>query len=313
MDVANVTTNSRRQPRFLLIDPALQIGTNGGGLPYLQSSTGSVVTNNAGSITNPISPRLLILSSIGRALPTNIVSGVGTSTNLNAIWDRNDPGNALPATSFAWTGWPDGDDLKIQRVNLSPLFIHLVLTANSSSTNSLESGHYSIDTSSTNVVPSPGLGRDGYFIKNSVLDLYVGLTTRDSRQILTRDASFVYDQNVWRGSIAGGSFLAGSLDLGSIVDKYLEAPENTNALNTTVTNSSHWTGISQQAVVVSNMVTYMSAYNAWASQYAGQGSWPHNTNWQAAVNAQVNMRNAVQAQYQAGTPDNRPYPTACPP
>src|SRR5205814_3313245 len=126
------------------------------------------------------------------------------------------------------------------------------------------------DTSPTNKVVSPGV--DGYFIRNSVLYLYRTWPNVDSRQILTRDTSFVYDQNVWRSSITGGSFLAGSLDLGSIVDKYLEAPENTNAVNTTVTNSANYTGISQQSVVVSNMTAYMSAYTNWAaSNYQDAG------------------------------------------
>ena len=192
VDVANVATNSRRQPRFLLIDPALSIGTNSSPLPYNQTNwvSGSVVTNNAGVIVPPLSPRLLILSSISRTFPTNVVSGVASPTNFNAIWDRNDAGNALPATSFAWTGWPDGDDLKIQRVNLSPLFVHLVLTTNVS-----ETAYYSINSTNTSDkynVPTPG--RDGYFIKNSVLVLYVvGRTNIDSQQILTRDTSFVYD------------------------------------------------------------------------------------------------------------------------
>src|SRR5439155_25185178 len=143
---------------------------------------------------------------LGLALPTNIVSG--TSTDFNAIWDRNDVGNALPPTSFTWTGWPNGEDLKLQRVNLSPLFVRLILTTNVS-----ESAYYSINTTNTNYnVPYPG--RDGYFIKNSVLFLYVAKTNIDSQQILTRDTSFVYEQNVWRSSLTGGSFLAGSLDLG---------------------------------------------------------------------------------------------------
>ena len=309
VDVANVTTNARRQPRFFLIDPALRIGNNGSGLPYNQTNwvSGSIVTNSSGFVDVPLSPRLLILSSIGRALPTNIVSGA--STDFNVIWDRNDTGNALPATSFAWTGWPDGDDLKVQRVNLSLLFVHLVLTTNVS-----DSAYYSIDSSSRKRVTNSIT--DGYLIKNSVLFLYQAQTNIDSQQILSRDTSFVYDQNVWRSSLSGGSFLAGSLDLGSIVDKYLEAPENTNALNTTVTNSSHWTGVSQQAVVVSNMVAYMNAYNAWAAQYAGQGSWPHDAYWQAAVNAHDSMKEAVQDQYSksAGNGGNYlPYPTVCPP
>src|SRR5439155_16420293 len=105
--------------------------------------SGSIVTNSSGVVIAPLSPRLMILSSIGRALPTNIVSG--TSTDFNAIWDRNDVGNALPPTSFTWTGWPNGEDLKLQRVNLSPLFVRLILTTNAS-----ESAYYSINTTTTN-------------------------------------------------------------------------------------------------------------------------------------------------------------------
>src|SRR5438477_9795744 len=102
-------------------------------------------------------------------------------------------------------------------------------------------------------------GRDGYFIKNSVLYfINQGPTNIDSQQILSRDTSFVYEQNVWRSSLTGGSFLAGSLDLGSIVDKYLEAPENTNAMYT-LTNNAHGntnTFVTQQFVAVSNIIAY---------------------------------------------------------
>src|SRR5437016_4436091 len=73
-DVANVNTNqARRQRRFFLIDPALSTGNNSSGLPYNQTNwvSGSVVTNNAGVLVPPLSPRVMILSSIGRALPTN--------------------------------------------------------------------------------------------------------------------------------------------------------------------------------------------------------------------------------------------------
>src|SRR5436190_1399870 len=74
VDVTNVSTNqARRQPRFFLIDPALRVGNNSYGLPYNQNLTnwasGSVttITNNLGAlvIVPPLSPRLLILSSIG--------------------------------------------------------------------------------------------------------------------------------------------------------------------------------------------------------------------------------------------------------
>ena len=68
VDVANVTNSVRRQPRFFLIDPNLNIG--GAGLPYTQSSTGSVNV--------PSSPRVMIVSSNGRSLPANIASGPRT-------------------------------------------------------------------------------------------------------------------------------------------------------------------------------------------------------------------------------------------
>ncbi len=310
VDVANIASNTRNKPRFFLIDPNLRVGNNSSSLPYNQNLTnwpsGSVVTNSSGNITSPISPRVMIVSSIGRALPTNIVTEIVPNNNFSAIWDWNDNGNALPATSYAWPGWPNGDDLKVQRVQLGPLFVRLVLTANNSSTNSNEMGYYSIDSISTNNVPSPGLGRDGYFIKNSLLCLFVGRTNVDSQQVLSRDGSFVYEQNVWRSSLTGGSFLAGSLDLGSIVDKYLDAPENTNAMNTTVTNSSRYTGIAQQSVVVSNMIAYMKAYTNWAA-----AGFPNNGLKTTAQNVQGAMITAIQGQYLKNT--YTPFPIDCPP
>ena len=77
VDLADVTINSRRQPRFFLIDPALRIGNNNPGLlPYNQAGWGSVVTNNGGVIVPPLSARLVILTSIGRALPAGLTNGV---------------------------------------------------------------------------------------------------------------------------------------------------------------------------------------------------------------------------------------------
>src|SRR5262245_28769889 len=109
LDLASVTNSPRSKPRFFLIDSALVLGNTASSFPYNQTDWFSVfvVTINAAVIVPPLSPRLLILSSIGRALPTNIVNG--TSTDFNAIWDRNDTANALPATSFTWPGWPNGD------------------------------------------------------------------------------------------------------------------------------------------------------------------------------------------------------------
>ncbi len=289
-----ISTNARRYARAFLIDPGLSL--NGGGLPYTQNNSGSVVTNNSGENIPPASPRLLVLSTIGRALPTNIVSGVASSTNFNAIWDWNDASSVLPATSFAWTGWPNSDDLKVQRVNLSPLFVHLLLTTYSSA----GSPRYSIDSTSwsTALVITNNLTIvDSYFIQDSAVVLYKHTGDTDSQQILIRDSSFVYDQNVWRGSILGGFFLAG-LDVASVVDQYLSAPSNNRAQN----------GTNQQSIVVQAMKTYMDRYGDWALAGFPHGNNPEPPTYTAAKNAQVAMLTAVQDQYLANShnPTNVP-------
>src|SRR5207245_1430464 len=87
MNVSDVSTNARRQPRFFIIDPRLQIGTNNAGLPYAQSNynSGSVVSL-ANFAIPPISPRVMIVSSMSRPFPAGLVSGtnlsVGDFTNL---------------------------------------------------------------------------------------------------------------------------------------------------------------------------------------------------------------------------------------
>jgi len=116
---------------------------------------------------------------------------------------------------------------------------------------------------------------------------------------------------VWRSSLTGGSFLAGSLDLGSIVDKYLNAPENTNAMYT-LTNNAHGNtnSIKQASVVVSNMIAYMAAYTNWAA-----AGFPNNSLKSTALSIQDNMVTAVRGQYDNsfnGT-DYLPRPTVCPP
>ena len=116
-----------------------------------------------------------------------------------------------------------------------------------------------------------------------------------SRQILIRNNSFVYNQNVWQGSIVGGFLLAG-LDVAGVVDRYLSAPPNLKAQF----------GTNQQSLVVSNMQAYMDAYGAWAGALP---PFPNGALKTAVGNAQSAMKNAVQGQY-IGTyaPTNVPCP-----
>src|SRR5204863_1709492 len=103
VDVLSVTTNPRRQPRYFLIDPALQVGVNGGGLPYTQTGAGSFVTNNSGTVIPPVSPRVMIVSSIGRTLPGGFASGTGLGlANFTNIWNVAD--GTVPAAPI-FSGW----------------------------------------------------------------------------------------------------------------------------------------------------------------------------------------------------------------
>jgi hypothetical protein len=282
VDLAAVTTNPRQQPRFFLIDQNLSIA--GSPLPYTQTS--------AGSVAQPVSPRVMIVSSIGRALPAAFNSGVPTAANFNAIWDWNDAGGVVPATGFAWPGWPNSDDLRVQRVDLSPLFVKLQL---SKLVSSRCCPRYSIDLDDwTNARSVNDTTPDwpGYFIQNSVLYLYNNDGSLDSQQILIRDNTFSYDQNTWRGSIGGEGFLAG-LDIASVVDRYLAAYPNLQAQN----------GANQQTVVVLSMINFMDRYDDWAA--AGFPTNSGDTYYAAVTNAQVAMKTAVQGQYIQGFDPNQ--------
>jgi prepilin-type N-terminal cleavage/methylation domain-containing protein len=282
INVGDVTMNRRRQPRVFLVDPAMQIGSQAAGQDYTQ--------DNLGSGVRPNRPRIILLSSIGEPLPAGIVTGVPASTNdFNAIWNAAD--GTLPAGS-PWTGWRGTNDLKVQRVNLSGLFVHVVLTSYGSfdgSSNRVE-GRFAVDNGTLANAP-----RDTYFLQNSVLDLYSYTNTLDTRQILTRDISFVYQQNIWRASIEGlGS--AGGLDIGTIVDRFLRAPHNPNALDSP----------NAQINIVQEMLDYMQAYQTWED-----AGFPNNALRTAAVNAQDAMMVAVQGLYKH--PNYFPIEVACPP
>src|ERR1051326_7790434 len=110
--VSVIATNARRLARAFVVDPNLRI--NGAVLPYSQTSTGS---------TGTASPRLMIVSSLARALP--ISTGIPSSTEFNAMWNAAE--GVLPATA-TWTNWAGtGEDLRIRKVNLDPLFYQLIL------------------------------------------------------------------------------------------------------------------------------------------------------------------------------------------
>src|SRR5205814_466767 len=126
-----VTTNERRVARAFLVDPAFQIAhypPGPAGLPYYQldSPPGAETQDAFSNTLPPVSPRLMIVSSISKPVP--FPSGVAASSgdySFNNLWAMQD-GTKPPGAS--WQSWQDGD-LKVQRVNLSDLFVQIVLNS----------------------------------------------------------------------------------------------------------------------------------------------------------------------------------------
>jgi len=270
--VGTVSTNPGRQLRLLVIDPQLQIGGNGGGLPYLQTITGSVVTNASGFVIPPVGPRLVILSSLGPALPGAFAGGPVSSNDFNAIWNAAD--GTVPSGP-SWTGWKGRDDLQVQRINLSPLFVHVLLNNHSSP----GPGRYVIDGLATNTVPSAGV--NAFFLRNSVLGLFTHTGTLDSQQVLARGCTYVYDSGVWRNSITQSPLIT-SASVELVADRFSISPWNRNAGGPPDT----------QATVLSAMDAFMNAYAAWAAL----GTWPHGADptYKALGDAQNALKAATQ-------------------
>lgn len=279
-DLRDVTHTKRGVPRVLLVDPNLEIGVNGGGLPYQQTIAGSVVTSG-GKVVAPKNPRFLLLSTIGpQPLPAEITNGLATAgqavNNFNAIW--NSAQNTVPAGP-AWTGWTGrGDDLKIQRLNMSPLFLHIFLY-NYDPVDSTQLGYFAVDRLATNQVPynvTNNVGIDFFLLQGTVLTLlYEDGVSVDSEQVVNRNGTFVFERGVWRGSIFEGQRLTG-LNIELTTDLFLASPWNKNAAD----------GI-RQYHLVDAMIDFMDAYEVWANL----GTWPKGSDpsYQAVKNAQTEM------------------------
>src|SRR5439155_22575942 len=106
------------------------------------------------------------LSTIAIALPYS--NGGINSANFSSIW--NAANYTKPSFLSSWTG--KGDDLVIQRINLDPLFHHLILTTRDTST----AAGYSVNSSSRYSVPNTTNGLDSYYLDGTAIGLWSGAT-----------------------------------------------------------------------------------------------------------------------------------------
>jgi len=245
---AAVATNPRKQPRHLLID------TNGWfslvSLPYTQTRLGSDV--------NPkqTTARMMIISCLRGTLPVN--AGPLSATEFSNLWSAAEGTASFPTTGL-WAGWAGrSEDVKIERVDLGPLFVSLVIDTYAEEP---AQGQYKIGGDTT-LYPASyyytefPTNQPRYYLQGTMLQLYHSTnlsSTLDSRQLLTQSGSYLYRDQVWRGS-GGGGKMPGGVDISGVVLSFLNSVPNTRAAN----------GANQQRLVVGAMMNYMSNYNTWA-------------------------------------------------
>jgi hypothetical protein len=184
---SQILTNNRGYARLFFYDSG---GWLNGKLPYTNGVAGAGVSAPSGA-------RVAIVSTIATALP--YANGALSTADFNSLWNATPGATPSYLTSHGWTG--SGDDLVIQRINLDPLFHHLVLTTRDSST----TAGYSINSSSSsNAVPNTPSGLNSYYFDGTTVGLWSGVTLTN-RFLLTRDISYTFDGGMWQAQLTGAS------------------------------------------------------------------------------------------------------------
>ncbi|MFK8014042.1 MAG: type II secretion system protein [Gammaproteobacteria bacterium] len=144
---SQVLSNRRNRQRVLVADPRFFTSSDSAFGGYTQT-TGLGVA--------PVSPRLLLISN----LKGNVPSMSNTAATFNAVWN-GDAGAVVVA----------GDNLKIERINLTNVFRHVLLTNSSPSQSA-----YALDTNTIMPVPAAVASTDGvtsvYVIDGTQMSLY---------------------------------------------------------------------------------------------------------------------------------------------
>jgi len=242
--ISDVLLNARRQPRVLLIDPAI---TNTFPLPYTQTWNGV-----ASSV--PLALGVVLISSVSVPLPAGLVSGFASTTQaFSNIWNAAE--NAVPA-GWSWNG--RGEDLRIARINLGTLFIPLALNYEPYLTGATNRGRFTIDNSTTNTLPTlPSFV--GQYLMGTVVGLHhhAGTTgTLQARIVLQNPSSFFYQGAAWRGQsfLGRGMRPTSAMDLQAAHDLFIASPPNTEAQGSPQATPT---------LVVGKLTAYLQQYVAW--------------------------------------------------
>jgi hypothetical protein len=237
--LSQVSTNNRRIARLFFYER----GWLQDHVPYVQTTWGT-------TSSIPVGARMLLVSTIGKALP--FTNGPLSSANFNSIWNASQ--GTLPSFFSTWTGKPD--DLVIQRIALDPLFHRLILVNRDK--NSTTTPAFSINStnpSSSQPLTSGGSGWSSYYLDGSTVCLWIG-GTLTNRFVLSRDTSRTFEAGQWGGQPTGSGE-----DSSGTAQSFVNVAK---AFISTATIPGGHQGADTQGAL-SAFYTFMYAYTLWAN------------------------------------------------
>lgn len=184
LPLVDVEVNEVGGARQLLVDPNFW-DTGSNTLPRTQSAFGW---------GRPESPRLIILSSVGEALPEDEIP-------FGPVWEA-EPGGVI-STNAPWDSWSgQWNDIRFERVNLSSLFHQVTLN----NVGGDSSAGYKIDDGGDEFGESLSISdtaMNAFFLDGTVLELAVDDHVM-AREIVRHDNSYYFNRGAWRDHLVEG-------------------------------------------------------------------------------------------------------------
>lgn len=219
--------------RIMVVDPQIRIGA--GGLPYTQTTNGT---------SYPIKARIMFISNLSLdtsnpSIPADIATD---PIKFQLAWDTPDR-QVPPGWPASWNG--KEENLKIQRMELSSLFIRLVIQVAGGSR-----AYISIDGSQPFSISST----NRFYLRGTALGLYDAVGTKLlDHDVLYDDATYIFNGVNWSKDM-DSAITDTRQALGRLVDTFLSAPVNPDAKF----------GASQQ-YLINDLYSFMLIYSLWAA------------------------------------------------
>lgn len=213
--------------RQLRIDPDARFGRPSSVPPFRQNVAGSLL---------PVSPRILLVSSVAEELPDLQLLG------FEALWTN--PPSAFP------TGWPQSwpgspEDLVMERMDLRSRFRRIVLQ----NLDSDLAAPFSIGNE-TSSVPARET-TEGWYMDGTLLTLKGSDGSNQGVEWIGSDSGYVFERRRWRRTPEAGPARSGGL--GALADQFLQAAVPTSPA----------TAEMDRASLVDDLTALMVSYANW--------------------------------------------------